>query len=376
MNSSLLFFLLLCVAMAPVPCLAQGLSRDEIIQKEMNCVDQRLKGNDELDWDNVCYMQEDFPDQRDDAVSEQLDAVQQVNDERRKRQIDRQYDEDIDDDIEDQGPLPVPRYMAPADDGYKATGQGGSTVLSKTHQVSLDREMYFAKYDEPGVMHQEGSMGGFNLKYTYRPKEDDLFYFKELDMYRAQLQWASGKFDYTSNGTGTLENKDDFTLELKGVLGKDYHSSPEVRATPYFGFGYRYLLDEGEGRYSSTGNWGYDRVSNYYYFPLGVDYTYQVRPEYAFDANAEFDYMFRGKQISKLGYVAGHNDVTNTQKSGYGLRGSLKFTRFFKKHSIFAEGFFRYWNIGQSEVAYDASTPLVEPKNTTEEIGLRLGLEI
>lgn len=38
---------------------------------------------------------------------------------------------------------------------------------------------------------------------------------------------------------------------------------------PYTGFGFRYLNNDSRGE-TSTGYWGYQRSSHYYYLPIGV----------------------------------------------------------------------------------------------------------
>ncbi len=355
--------------------------RDKAIQREMDCVSQHLQ-KDGVTWDDVCYMVDTQPsgssgEDRMDVINRQLDRVQgQGQDQNAPEEVKQQLAEDgaypmISDSLSPESSAPQP-----ASDWYdvdeNAKKPSNIRVVSKKHEFSISKEYYYAKYEEPEVMHQEGNLSGYNLNYTYRPTEKDPFYFKQLDVYHLRGQWASGKFYYSSNTTGTMDGKGDKTYEIAGTIGKDFYPSNEVRTTSYGGFGYRYLLDKSEGRFTSTGNFGYDRISNYYFLPLGVDVVYQTNPNYHVEGNFEFDYLARGKQISKLGYVSGYDNLVHTQSHGYGLRTSIKLVRNFKYMDIFGEGFIRYWNIEDSEVINNT----LEPHNITEEFGLRFGVSI
>ena len=70
--------------------------------------------------------------------------------------------------------------------------------------------------------------------------------------------------------------------------------------TPYFGFGYRYLFDRGNGQISSIGAYGYDRKSHYYYLPLGGDAVMNMPNNWEVDLNVEYDILLHGLQKSYL----------------------------------------------------------------------------
>src|SRR5258706_188217 len=84
----------------------------------------------------------------------------------------------------------------------------------------------------------------------------DLLHSSEVNVYRLQGQFATGNFDYESNGTGSLNNKKDRTFDLRALLGRDYLMHG-FGVTPYAGFGYRFLLDKSKGRQTTTGAFGY-----------------------------------------------------------------------------------------------------------------------
>jgi len=90
----------------------------------------------------------------------------------------------------------------------------------------------------------------------------------------------------------------------------------------------------------------------------------------------EYDYFWKGEQKSHLSDVDNsYSDLENTQKKGYGLKGSLKLTKHAEKIDFVIEPFIRYWNIERSDMTALRYTDIVigygyEPKNTTVESGV------
>ncbi len=348
-------------------------SRDERINQALDCIDAQQQLNPAVNWNDVCYI-------ADNPVSALQSKLIVVN-----QQLD-QLSQSPSTPLQPSAPVSsnsvLPFEKDQGDDGDWAAFDddnvkpADSTIVSKKNELTLGYEMYVAKYEEPSLMHQEGDMAGISGQYTYRPTEQDDLYFKFLDVYRLQGQWASGSFDYSSNGTGTLNGQDNMSFDIRGLIGKDYYPAKSIRTTPYIGLGYRFLLDEGENMRTSTGHLAYDRESRYFYIPIGMDVMYQLKPTYSLNFNAEVDYVAQGKQVSKLSYL-GIDDATNIQNSGFGLRSSLKLTKTFDKLNLFGEAFFRYWNISRSDVAFiTEDVAVIEPYNNTREIGLRLGVEL
>ncbi|MFI5205576.1 MAG: hypothetical protein ACHQVK_01420, partial [Candidatus Paceibacterales bacterium] len=162
----------------------------------------------------------------------------------------------------------------------------------------------------------------------------------------------------------------------------DFYPRYYLRATGYLGFGYRYLKDNSEGLSTDVGGFtllGFKRFSHYCYLPLGADIVYQNNPSYTVESNLEYDYLVDGWQVDKLGVIPGYNTLVFDQRNGFGLRASLRLNLYFKYCTAFLEGFYRYWNIAKSNTKPDPTDPSVgleEPKNNTQEYGLRLGVQI
>ena len=241
--------------------------------------------------------------------------------------------------------------------------------LLPVHSLDIGFEAFYKKYDEPDIMNERGMMYGVSLAYTYH---------KEV-MFKGSLLVAYGEVDYDSNGTGTLNGIPNHHWELRGLIGYDFRVDASTFITPYIGLGFRVLRDDGSGLITSTGHSAYNRQSNYYYSPVGVSLIKVIPEGWTFSAEAEFDYLWSGKQESDLSNASpAYPDVTNTQNQGYGFRGSIRIEKQFTYTSVFFEPFIRYWHISQSDTQYFyvGASPRAgyEPKNETTEAGGIVGI--
>jgi len=251
---------------------------------------------------------------------------------------------------------------------------GAGSVLAevdlKEHTTEIGTEVSYIKYEEPGLMEESGMMYGLYGSYTYR--------FSNV-MLRADGKWSYGQVDYKSSGSGNMNNIDDYMVEFRGVVGYDFPMHTASLITPYIGFGYRYLNDDLIGT-TSTGASGYERESNYYYTPIGIETITELEDGWSIGLIVEYDYFWQGVQDSHLSDAGlGLNDISNDQNDGYGLRASIKAHKKGDTIDLTIEPFIRYWDINQSETtAITAGTTIVgsgfEPANESTEIGLKVAL--
>ena len=199
-------------------------------------------------------------------------------------------------------------------------------------------------------------------------------------MIRLDGRVAYGQVDYTSVGTGDLDNINDFVFETRVAGGYDFNMTGESLITPYIGIGYRYLYDDTSGKVSTNGALGYKRESNYLYIPVGADLHGPINEQWDVNFNTEFDIFIYGKQKSHLGdAIAGLNTVSNDQNDGFGVRGSIRFTRKNEKRDLFIEPFVRYWHINDSDISAVSYNGVIvgyglEPENKSFESGVKIGL--
>ena len=240
------------------------------------------------------------------------------------------------------------------------------------HEFSVGPYASYIKYEEPDVMEETGFMAGVFADYSA--------HYTQGIVFGADGTLSAGQVDYDSVSTGSIDGIDDFMGEVRGSVGYDIAMSGETRATPYVGFGYRFLRDETGGMISTTGAAGYDRETEYLYVPVGIKTMSNLNSDWKFGFNIEYDVFIDGTQKSELGdVVAGVDTLENDQDDGYGVRGSIKLVKTGEKYSILVEPFIRYWNIEDSDLQSVSigGTPIgivgIEPENNSFEAGFKVG---
>lgn len=239
---------------------------------------------------------------------------------------------------------------------YAETAPGQSNF-----RFSIGPQLYHHEYTEPGLMKQDGFFSGVAYNITY----------EKGIMLSLDGVLAYGQVDYSSTSTGSMDDKDNYCSDIRFLVGYTTYKSGKVKMTPYAGIAYRYLFDEGQNRYTTTGHFAYDRESNYIYSPLGFKFDIAMGNGWSFLPLAEFDIFWAGTQKSDLGYQAGYEDFETDQDSGHGFRASLGFIKQIKRFAFGFELFYRYWDIDRSDVYRDSwGRNWVEPANDTTEIGV------
>jgi hypothetical protein len=231
-----------------------------------------------------------------------------------------------------------------------------SIIKTRMHSLDLGSEVYYYRYDEPSPgegVKLHGPMYGFYADYTYRPASLNFLNNPITNVYYLQGRYGTSH-DLEYNGSGIYKGKYDDDMEFRGHVGKDHFIGTDLLATPYFGFGYRFLFDRGNGQISSIGDYGYDRKSHYYYLPIGVDMLTEMPQNWEIAFNLEYDILLYGLQksyISDGDQFNGLNNAnfTNVQNQGFGLRTSIKFIKHGSLMDFYVEPYIRFWEIEQSD---------------------------
>ena len=240
-------------------------------------------------------------------------------------------------------------------------------------------EVYNFKYEEPGLMEEEGLFYGIRFGFTDHTWVSNSSQSLPADgglMFRADGRLAFGQVDYDgaivdlNTNTVTpyaIDDIDDWVFEGRLVLGNDWLHQIAMH-TLYVGIGYRYLNDD-----ASFDPTGYERESNYLYVPIGYRLDSSTKTGWSFGFGAEFDVFIVGNQRSHLSDVSrAYPDVDNRQESGYGYRASVKLQHKGKNGIIAFEPFIRYWDIDDSELSYESFATVYEPANETTEFGISI----
>ncbi|MCG8634676.1 MAG: hypothetical protein MI863_12665 [Desulfobacterales bacterium] len=227
--------------------------------------------------------------------------------------------------------------------------------------TNIGLQTYHHDYEEPGVMEQDGMFLGVSYSIGY--EKDWLL--------KLEGHFAAGEVDYSSTSTGSMNDKDNFNAEARGIVGYSIYNKGKLKIIPYTGAAFRLLQDDSQNRQTTTGHWGYDRESQYFYSPIGIAATYRLKNGWRLKPELEYDLFWFGEQKSDLGYLAGYEDIENDQDSGYGVRLSLAIEKEFRKFSIMVKPFYRYWDIDESDKTTDSNgRTFVEPANETVEYGV------
>lgn len=244
------------------------------------------------------------------------------------------------------------------------------TIYQK-HTFEITPEISHREYDEPDSnvnVHEKGTMYGIAGSYAYHTNL----------MLKIEGTALWGNVDYNSP-SGVINGIPDAMYEIRGLAGYDIPVRSSA-ITPYIGFGYRYLSDDSSGKTTDLGANGYLREISYQYIPLGVTGITELDNGWAVDGNVEYDIFLRGYVNSHLSDASPTApNFTNTQSSGYGVRGSIDISKKYGQFTYVAGLFDRYWNVDNSDTVL-FNVPSVgivgfyEPKNNSNEVGLNLGV--
>lgn len=373
-RSTSCFFPLLAVVLSfPAASFAENLSapsRERFIQEKLDCV----HGTEESRWEELCSLSES------DRPASKFSSQKQR--ESREDIISRALDSALSEQTAESAP-PQPELTPSPARGWSEdeAAEDFSAIELKTHETEFGTELYRYSYKEPVFnLEIKGLQYGVFGTYIYRPAKEDALYSDVLNMYKLDARFAAGPVDYSSNPSGQLDNEDNYAFELRGIAGYDHLVNERFLLTGYGGFGFRYLNNDSGGQQTTTGAYGYERVSNYFYLPLGVEAVNQLTPHWRIASNLEWDIFLYGEQTSYLSDVdSDYPDLENDQDRGYGIRGSTRITKEGKSVSLFFEPFFRYWRIHDSEVETAIGNGVVlagfEPDNNTTEYGVKFGLQ-
>jgi len=354
--------------------------RDLIVQKEMNCIDQHLSSNSGVSWNDICNDNEDPTLERIRAVNQQLNQQEDKINAPKVTPSNVASHQNI-----------APQNVAPPG----ATQQellaqevpAASQKFSKKSDIvfEIGPEVSYIRYHEPASMKETGTMSGLIGIFTMRPPVGDYLNTGFTDVYRLEGRFSYGKVNYyggilNSDGSVTPENYkgiSDYLFEVRGLIGKDFNFlNQSLRLTPYIGGGYRLLYDSLE----ENKPYGYNRRIQYLYVPTGGEVMLKLLDGWSVGADAEYDFFARGFVTSYF-QPFGAGDLNNTQKSGYGIRGSIKLVKTGERFNLIFEPFVRFWHIHSTSLAQSSvgSQGYVvigeEPNNNSLELGGRLGVE-
>ncbi len=236
-------------------------------------------------------------------------------------------------------------------------------------------------------------LGVFNYSYE-EVNDDDIFFMsvkapdfgmRHFDLglsgnaYMGNVYWHvnftafSGDTNYKSAKTGELKDTENSGFDFFAKVNHDINITSQATISPYYGFGFRELVDDKSGLQTTTGHTGYYRKSEYSYLPLGLDIYFQASSEWQLKAQVQWNSLITARQHS--------GSVINNQHSGWGTYLSLGGEYQLEAYRIGLKTFYHYWKIQDSdiqkgEVILGRTDSLLEPENETKETGITLTVAI
>jgi hypothetical protein len=258
--------------------------------------------------------------------------------------------------------------------------QGRNPLQKPLIEANVKASTSSYTYREPGLMKMSGTMSGFELDARHTVQDD---FFQDLYFFGANFEYNSGKLNYTGafqDGTPLKTDANDYFYTvslLGGVRVPLEHSSAYLEFQG--GLANRYLHDKGKGKGT------YGREETYVYFPFSIAYDTPFAGGWHFRPSFELDIFSSGKNKTHLEDVNPNlPTLTFDQSDGRGTKTAVAFTRAFQNYTLLAEAFYQTWSIGNSDKFNYTTTNkdtgaeeqgyLMEPKNTTDIIGLNLGV--
>jgi len=364
-------------------------SRDVLIQKELDCVDQHKNAG--LTWSDLCYVPPE------PSSTEPQDS-QVINDQLNQAE----------------GSIVSQKAASFFHDRVNTFDVNFQSTYNRYH-----RPLYQAEYppnDFNNSRTLDGVWYGGEGKYTFRPPTGSFLNTSVLNYYAVEGIYAKGTNDASQkvqsalavpNYFEKLNTKDipGYMYEARVLLGKDFMTLPYLRVTPYSGFGIRDSSDKGGGHLDSISDGtlalGYNVSDFYYYVPVGLTFDLAATQDYEVSWNLEYDYLVKGSEkdyysnfdafsnsatfFQNYGFNFTNQNVKYTLNHGWGARTSLKFLKHFSLVDVYIEPYIRYWYIGASKIATgnvgynfvtnDQTYTSAVNKNFTLEVGSSLGVE-
>jgi hypothetical protein len=229
---------------------------------------------------------------------------------------------------------------------------------------SLGVEGYTDQYKEP-IADVDTTAGYGGITASYQVSQPN--WFLGID---GRADFGLAKY---SSVDGTAQHEPQYETEFRLYGGPTYTLNGGSEIAPYIGIGTRLYFDQSAHTFTDLGFGGYNRYIQQVYAPVGASWTFRSG-DWTITPNAEYDQLLYGHVWSGLKEFTGY-DVTNTQSSGYGVRGALMFGTRSGKYLWEAGPYFRYWDIKNSDVFVGPDGDgWIEPHNTRLQVGAQARL--
>ncbi len=235
---------------------------------------------------------------------------------------------------------------------------------------SVNAVTAYVDYREAEVMTEIGLLEGVKISFYSQDETSKTTYLFDGEYLIGSLTYDGGDL---FSGKRFQRRTSDSLFNLRGVIGVSLPLSKSWSWNPFGGLGYRLLSDKLEGSGS------YLRQISYLYIPLGASFTAWLNNSWSIYFAADLDLVISGIVRNRLSDLDPSNSDLFLKNNGYGFRLVSALRADFGRFSLHLEPYYQRWTINESErqaVIINGSPGFIyEPKNTSDLIGLNLGVD-
>lgn len=177
-------------------------------------------------------------------------------------------------------------------------------------------------------------------------------------------EFAQGKANYTGSYMGgsygdlSISNLRREMFDITGV----YKHAPSWNQIVFSGgLGYRSLTD----RLDDAGAGGYKRVNTRLYGIMGAEREFKTA-DWTITPSVQYKHSLVSSQFSDF-----FGGIDTDQKTGYGAELAVSFVQRDAAYPLVIKPFVRTWELADSEIVQG----MLEPKNSTREVGITVSLQ-
>ena len=230
------------------------------------------------------------------------------------------------------------------------------------------------EYRERGVMTQDGALAGVGGALVHSWPESQL-------RFRLAGDLRAGTTDYdgqTQDGRPTESEADDAVLRAEALLGWSlFEDAPAGNLLAFGGLGVRnWGQDLKDGRTEDGDRaGGYGRGHRYVYLPVGGHWSNDLSDRVGVHATASYQVLLRGRATADLSDIdprLSDLSLPMNDGAGYRLAGGLSYA--LRVITLTSEIYYQRWDIEESDSRRSGGFEWIEPENSTDELGLRVGV--
>jgi len=194
-----------------------------------------------------------------------------------------------------------------------------SAFNDKMHSVTVGAEVAAQRY-KIGNDKSTGGLGGFDLGYRFL---------------------ASNKFFLNTDlgiNFGRVDGYKTIDFEIRQLAGMHFYPSETLSIAPFLGLAY----DRAKIKINDDEDVTF--TESFVYLPVGMRAEKKLNSSWSMSAQGEFDFVLK----KKYEFSAGDESISNTKRSGHGIRGEVLAHKKLNSGTISFGPFVKHWDHGRA----------------------------